>query len=477
MQRFKHLVLSTFLLAQIAATGTAQTIDPLLETMFQRTLDSMIVVLNSKGLGASVQISTDAVWAGAAGISSANPLEELTTDHVFGIGSVHKTMTAGCILQMADEGKLSIEDSLHEWLDTFPFINPNITIRQLLRHQSGIYDVITNPDYQPTILTDLDSIWKWDDVIRTFIHAPLFQPGASFSYSNTNYLLLGLIIEKVGGRPYHEELRDRFLKPLNLNSIVLPPYEAFPPDVAHLWLDLNGDGTVDDAHDFFSSWKSWHSSAAPAGSYFSTPADMARWMRAYMNGSLLSPAMMTAMKTSVTTPFPNGTKYGLGIMDRNIFGLKAYGHGGDAGFSASVWYFPSKDISIAVLNNDGRRTSWSLIPTVTALLRTYLKYETLTSANEEVSSEALQLTAFPNPFLEGLSITTNLPESVSSTRFVLSNALGERVAETETGYVSDGLQQFKLEDLAGLPSGLYFLTSYLDGQLVTSRKIMHQTGG
>ena len=477
MKRFRHLLLSVVLLTQAIAIGTAQSIPSSLDYWLQRTLDSMIIVLDAKGLGASVQISTGATWAGATGISSIPPFstpDSVTTDDVFGIGSVNKTITAGCILQMADEGKLTLDDPLHKWLDTFQFINPNITLRQLMRHQSGIYDILSNPDFQPTIFADQDSVWKWADAIRGFIKAPVFQPGASWSYSNTNYLLLGLIIEKVSGKPYHEEIRNRFLTPLGLASPIIPPYEAYPPDVAHLWLP-NANGTVSDQHNLFSNWKSWHSTAAPAGAYYSTPADMARWMRTYMSGSLLSPAMMTAMKTSVTSTLQGGTRYGLGIMDRLIFGLKAYGHGGDAGYSSSVWYFPTKDISIAVLNNDGRRNSWALIPTVTALLRMYLKFEPSLTDAQELTTESLHLMIFPNPFGQELNIAATLPEGVSAARFVLTNAMGERVAETVHSQLGGGQQSFKLDYLSGLPSGLYFLASYLDGELVTHQKLMHQT--
>lgn len=477
MTRLKHLFLSVLCCAQAASMASAQTVPAQLAAQFERTLDSMLIVVNAKGLGAAVQLSSGAVWAGGAGISSLPifaPPDSIRPEDLFGIGSVHKTITSACILQMADEGKLGIDDPLHKWLDTFPHINPNITLRQLMRHQSGIYDILGNPAFQPTIFADQDSVWRWEDAIRTFIKAPIFQPGASWSYSNTGYMLLGLVIEKVSGKPYHTELRDRFLTPLGLTATVMPPYEAYPPDVAHVWLDLNGDGVPADEHNLFSNWKSWHSTAAPAGAYFSTPTDMARWMRTYMSGALLTPATMTAMKTTVTTPLNGGTRYGLGIMDRLIFGLRAYGHGGDAGYSASVWYFPTKDISIAVLNNDGRRTSWAILPTVTALLRTYLKLEATVPVRQAVGAEQLGMAAFPNPFSESLDIRATLPDGVSSVQFVLSNALGERVAETGAEQRSAGQQDFHLDQLGGLPSGLYLLTAYVDGKAAGWRKVMRQ---
>lgn len=452
-------------LLPFCAVGTAQTVPQKLDSLLRHTLDSMFNVLKPKGFSASVQLPNGAVWAGSAGISEENPTVEISTEHVFGIGSVHKTITAASILKFADAGILSLGDSLHAWLDTFNFINPNITIRQLLRHQSGIYDVITSPAYQPAINAVPDSIWAFDDVIKTFIKAPLFQPGAGWSYSNTNYLLLGMIIEKASGLPYFQEIRDQFLTPLALNSLVLPPWEAFTPKVAHLWLDLNGDGVVDDADIYFSDWNSWYSTAAPAGSYFSTPADMARWIRAYMSGTLLSPGMMAELKTTVSTNFPGGTKYGLGIMERNIQALKAWGHGGDAGYSASVWYFPAKDVSVVVLNNDGQKNSWSLIPTVAALLKTYIECEAQIVENQEVTSPVLGISTFPNPFLNEISVSMDLPKAVESARFALTDALGRAVCVFEKEKLAAGPQVLRFEKLSGLPSSTYFLTIDLAGKM------------
>jgi D-alanyl-D-alanine carboxypeptidase len=467
----KRKISAASLLAMLAWLPlSAQTVPPGLAEYFEQALDSMRTVLNVKGLGASVQISDDAVWAGGAGISSVNPLDSIGPDHVFAIGSVNKTITAACVLQLADEGVLHLDDSLHQWLDPFPFVNPNITIRQLLRHQSGLYDFLNNPNYQPTIGAAPDSIWALADVLTTFMRPPLFAPGTGWSYCNTNYLLLGLIIEKATEQPFYEACRARFLTPLGLNTLNMPPFEPFPAQVAHLWLDLNGDGVVDDAHSIFSTWDAWYSSASPAGSYYSTPTDMARWMRAYMSGTFLSPDMMAEMKATVLTTLPGGTQYGLGIMDRGIFGQQAYGHGGDAGYSASVWYFPDKDISIAVLNNDQRKNSWALAPVVAALMKSYVTFESQTTENQEIAS-IFDFQVFPNPFVERLLVSLDLPVRAEALEIQLLNVLGEKVAVTTLENLPSGEHRVELSNLNGVPSGLYFLTAYLDGKTAQVWKV------
>ncbi len=452
-----------FLLLLFGLRSTAQTVPPKLDSMLRRTLDSMLLVVNAKGFGGAVQLPNGAVWSGGAGISSASPFEEIGSDHAFNIGSVTKTITSAAILQLADAGTLALDDSLHQWLDTFQYINPNITIRQLLRHQSGIYDVLTNPNAQPFWVQNPDSIWRLEDVITTFIRPQLFQPGANFSYSNTNYLLLGLIIEAATGKPYYQDARDRFFTPLGLGSVSAMPLEPQPPTIAHLWLDLNGDGQVEDAHDFFSNWNSFASTGGPAGIYYSTPSDMARWMRAYMSGTLLSPAMMAQAKTTVSTPFNGGTRYGLGLMERNFQTYKAFGHGGDAGYSASVWYFPAQDVSVAVLNNDGRRNSWTLAPVVLALLKTYIACTTMVSASDVATAEPMRV--FPNPFSGDLNLSVNIPAGTREAQVVLTNALGEKVASEQLPNLPEGVQTLRLSSLEKLPAGLYFTTLVLDGRM------------
>jgi D-alanyl-D-alanine carboxypeptidase len=462
-----------WLLALLLAAqfGNAQDINPKLAAMLQHTLDSMRQVLNVKSLSAAVTLPGGETWAGAKGISSLNPLDSATTSHLYAIGSITKTFTAGCVLQLADEGLLSLDDSLHEWVDTIPFINPNITIRQLLRHQSGLYDVITDGAFQPAMNAHPDSIWQYQDVVETFIHAPYFQPGGGFRYSNTNYLLLGIIIEKATGNPYYLELHNRFALPLGLGSMAMLPYEPLTADVANLWLDLNGDGITDDTQELFETWNAFNSSAAPAGAYYSNATDLSKWIRTYFRGDLLSAVMMAQMKTTVATTFPSGTKYGLGVMERNYLGLQGFGHGGDVGYSASAWYFPAKDISIAVLNNDAKNNSWTLAPVITALLQTYIDCENAVSPVHEIAPAAT-VRVFPNPFSHEINLAMEATASAAPVRFKLVDALGRVVWASDTIATQGGAVVCSAMRLEQLPNGLYFLQALQgDGELGKAVKV------
>lgn len=432
---------------------SAQPVDTSLAAIFDHTLDSMKTALNVKSLSVAVQLSDGAIWAGAKGLDSQFPQTAVTPDHAYAIGSVTKTLTAACVLQLADEGLISLDDSLHNWLDTFAYINPNITVRQLLRHQSGIYNFTSNPNFSPTLNAYPDSVFALTDILETFVGPPIFQPGASWSYSNTNYTLLGLIIETVTGQPYYQEIRDRLITPLNLTLIAALPQEPAPPLIADFWYDSNGDGITDSSTDL-ASWNAQISAAGPAGAYYSTATEMARWMRAYMSGTLLSPGMMDQLKTTVSG---GGGKYGLGIMEQTFMGNKGYGHRGDIGYSASVFYFPEKDISIAVLNSDGKNTSPTLTPVIIAYLKAFMNWTppVASSASEQPLDE--KLAAFPNPFQSILHITTPDGPPQPSLRFVLTDAQGQRLRESadET-----------MEGLDALPAGVYFIHAEKQGRMV-----------
>lgn len=472
MKNFKtaYSVLFLFL---FLGKSTAQNIDPQLDFLLSETLDSMKKVLGVKSLGAAMQFPDDQVWARSVGISEEDPdTVEVSPDHRYCIGSITKTITSACVLQLADEGILNLDDSLHEWLDTFPFVNPNITIRQLLRHQSGLYDVITNPAYNTANNAQLDSVWSLKNLIKDYIKAPLFAPGAGWSYSNTNYVLLGLIIEKATGSNYFSEYRSRFFTPLGLGSFALMPYDPTPEPRAHVWLNLGGPA-LEDADWFFSNWTSFFTSAGPAGGYFATPTDVAKWTRAFMSGKLHTPGMMAQAKTVVTAPgLPNGTKYGLGLMSRKMLGLDALGHGGDIGYSSFALYFPQKDVSIAVLNNDQKKTSWMLQPVIQALLKTCMDYQMSVAVSNPLKVNELEINFSPNPFSEKLDVSLVLPQKSASVEVVLTNLMGQKMAAISVENLPEGRQFLEIPNLGNLPSGVYFAQIFVENRLVGSSKIL-----
>ena len=468
----RGMAIALFMLIHIAV-GYAQTISPVLDSILNKRLRDQRNSLGVKGLSAAVTFPDGSVWSGGAGVSSLAPLDSITKDHAFNIGSVTKTITSACILQMADDSLLQLDDKISEWLPPFNFIDSNITIRQLLRHQSGIYDIITSPGFQPAMLNDIDSMWTKHNAIKTFIQTPDFAPGTSWAYSNTNYLLLGMIIEAVSGQLYHQEIRERFLDPLNLATFAHPPFETLPPSVSNVWLDLNGDGTTDDAGGFIYEWNSFNYVAGPSGAYFSTSADLARWITTLVGTEdVLSPGMLQqAQVTASGATLPAGTKYGLGLMERKFMNITAFGHGGDLGYCANAWYFPSKDIGIAVLNNDASKNSWQVAPVVQALLQAYMNYQLATPAVAP-AEEVYEMRVSPNPFTDMIYLTATLPEQTTSVKCEIVNTLGQTVLVFPSIKTNENTVNMPLQMTGYLPGGTYFLRVFADGQMIGTHKVL-----
>jgi CubicO group peptidase (beta-lactamase class C family) len=466
-----RIILLSIFLSVSVNRSYSQSISPVLDSLLNRTLDSMQTVLANKSLSAAIEMPNNFNWKYATGVSGGNPLVNVQSTDIYLIGSVTKTIIAAAVLQLADSAVLNLDDSLHHWLDTMQYIDPNITIRQLLRHQSGLHDLLYHPQFQPAMLADQDSIWDPADLISTFLLPAPNQPGSSWSYCNTNFFLLGMIIEAATGDEFYTVLRNKFFSPLQLNTIGIPAFENVTSNVAHVWIDLDGDGFVDDAHNFYWNFLSLNAAGGAAGGYYSTASDLSKWMRTYMRGDLHSPQMMLEAKTTIAASgVPNGS-YGLGLMKKTFLGLQAFGHGGDLSYSASSWYFPDRDISISVLNNDSRKNSWTLVPVISALLKTYNEWLLTSNVNENIS-ESIQTSVFPNPFSDQISLSCQSKKYFKQLNFEIINLLGEKMIVTEMSNVSPSYQTVDFKNLSGLPSGIYIFNILSSDGLLKSIKLV-----
>ncbi len=438
-------------------------IDPIFADKLQHTLDSMHNVLGIKGLSAAIRLPGGEIWGGASGVSSESPLDSMTKNHRLAMGSVTKTMVSAVILQLAEEGELELEDQLNEWLPTYNDVNDTVTIRQLLQHRSGIYNFTNHPNFNTSIGSPyMNQIWTPEEVIAYFVNAQIFNPGASFSYSNTNYLLLGLIIEAATGQSFHEAMRERLIEPFELNQTFLPIAEPWQSPVGHLWLDLNNNNSVVDFHQTFYNWTALHTSTAAAGGYFSTPSDLVEWMYQYQAGDALGEAIRAEMQTVI--PAPGLGSYGLGTSQRTIGGYTAIGHGGDISYSTASYYFPNEEVAISVQANDGRVISWNLDGTLVAIMNTYLNCDQTTSTQQVqvLSPEAI----FPNPFKEDINIQLPLASPAS---IEVYDSRGQQVAQ----WIADDGRSIRWagqhQSGQALPSGTYFFRIQQAGQVYTAR--------
>jgi len=311
--------------------------DPVLAGRLQKTIDSMLIAKNVKGISAGVYYPGMGTWKGVSGIS--HPGVPIDSDMQFAIASNTKLFTAVLLLKLAENTLLSIDDSLHEFLPSYNNIDSTITIRQLLNHTSGLDDVTSVPGYPDSIMNNPRRMYTPAELM-TWAGEPTFAPGKGWEYCNTNYLLAGMIAEKVTGKSYATLLRDSILNPLKLDSTFLDVFETVPPVIAHPWQagrDNNATPRI-----------ALNSAAWAAGAMYSNSSEMLQWYDALMNGKVINSQSLKEMTTFVGTG-----RYGMGIAETVVNNVRVWTHGGQiwGGYNSSMMYDPQTGAIVCVLTN------------------------------------------------------------------------------------------------------------------------------
>ncbi|QES46700.1 peptidase [Streptomyces venezuelae] len=283
-------------------------------------------------------------WAGTAGVGDLRTGEKRQAQERFRAGSITKTFVATVLLQLEAEGRLSLDDSVEKWLPGLVQGNGHsgrtITLRQLLNHTSGVFsytedEAFVEKVFGPGFLRHRYDTWKPEQLVRVAMaHQPYFAPGTDWRYSNTNYVLAGLVIEKATGNPYAKEVQRRILGPLHLDATVLPGTRAGMPEPAgraYSKLSPEATGPTHDVTELNPSI------AGAAGEIVTDARDLNDFYRALLSGRLLGPRQLRDMTTTVPVPGAEGVGYGLGIMSiRLSCGTEVWGHGGGIHGSSST---------------------------------------------------------------------------------------------------------------------------------------------
>jgi D-alanyl-D-alanine carboxypeptidase len=283
----------------------------------------------------------------AAGLSRLQPPTRMKVTDRFRIASVTKTFVATVVLQLAAERRLRLDDRVERWLPGLLANGGAITLRQLLGHTSGLFDYDEDEAWARARIANPAREWSPRELVAIATsHPPEFAPGTAWAYSNTNYVVLGLVVESVTGKRLDPVLRERIVRRLRLRATSYPTGTAMPGPAAHGYVGARPGlpippGTQLDVTTLLSP------SAWGAGQMVSNGDDLTQFLGALLGGRLLPARQLAAMKAGVTDG-----EYGLGLMITYTRCGTAFGHRGDIpGYRSIVWSTGDGRRAAAVLVN------------------------------------------------------------------------------------------------------------------------------
>ena len=326
------------------------------EDVFQSILDRSIME-DVPGVMMAIHGPDGVIWSGASGIANRETGDPMTPNLLSRMGSVTKTFVSALILQLSDENHFQLDDPIEQWLPGAIANGENITIRHLMNMTSGLFNYTEDDEFVEIMLSESERHWSPTELIaEAMSHEPYFLPGEGWRYSNTNYVLLGILAEQIAGQSVADQLRTRFTEPLGLTDTVFGSNTTFAGPHAHGYADYDDDGVLDE-HTYYDA-----SLAGAAGDGVSTVSDLATWARALYGGTVLSDQSHADIYNFISLQglFPAGMNgsYGLGVFqleyDASLLGipLTAVGHdGGIPGYVTLMFYLPKHDIAVAIMIN------------------------------------------------------------------------------------------------------------------------------
>ncbi|WP_329276830.1 serine hydrolase domain-containing protein [Streptomyces sp. NBC_01451] len=319
------------------------------------TRDAMNAAVRDGVPGVALQAKDrHGVWKATAGVGNRKTKQPRSADDNFRAGSITKTFIATVLLQLEAEGRVSLDDTVDKWLPGVVRGNGHdgrsITLRQLLNHTSGIFSYTDDERLQSEVFLpegffkNRYRTWTPDEIVGIAMgHRPEFAPGTAWGYSNTNYTLAGMVIEKVTGDSYGDEVRRRVIEPLGLHGTYMPgtdPTVPRPSSRAYSQLAENTTGRIYDVTELNPSV------ANSAGEIVSNAGDLNRFYSALLRGRVLPAEQLAEMRTTVAAEAVDG-RYGLGLIENKLScGVTVWGHSGGIHGSSSV----------AVTTADGRHS-------------------------------------------------------------------------------------------------------------------------
>jgi D-alanyl-D-alanine carboxypeptidase len=344
--------------------------------MLRAALDARLEALRAKagipGISASILFPDGSIWEGTAGLADVAAKRPVTIQTAFPIASVSKTFTSALILALVEDGRLGLDVPVVTYLPTLR-IDRAITVRELLDHRSGLRDFYFHPAIDKALLAHPEAVW---DPARSlsYVGKPYARPGTSWHYSNTNYLILGMLAEAVGHASVAAQLHERFLGPLGLDHTFYQGVDTPLGPLAHSYrftgaspklppIDLSAGMPV-------VPFTSVVTAAGAAGSIATTSGDLAHWARALYDGPALTRGSRADMVADalLTAPYKPSVAYGLGVQVASIDGHVTLGHSGRfLGARAAMRWVPDERIAIAVVTGQSRSDPSVIVANLLAL--------------------------------------------------------------------------------------------------------------
>jgi D-alanyl-D-alanine carboxypeptidase len=352
--------LSAFLLVIIAfGCANSDKISSQGTDRVQLVLDSLVTANELPGANFSVILSNQSMFHYSSGFAVMEKQQKMTSEHILFSGSIGKTYAVALLLQELEQGQISLDDKLISHFPDTPWLSrlPNmdkITIRMLLQHTSGLPEYVMQQATWDSIYTNPDKIWTYYDRMEIiFDMEPVHEPGKGWAYSDTNYILLGMLIEKLSQEAYYDLLSSRILIPEDLRFTfpsIRRDLEGIPQGYSKLPEMFRIPGRVlENGRYIFNPQMEW-----TGGGLVSSTSDLAIWARIYYCGTLFS----DSLKQTIITPNKEGfnlgpgMSYGMGsFIYQTGFG-PAYAHTGFVpGFNSIFAYYPELDVAVAFQTN------------------------------------------------------------------------------------------------------------------------------
>jgi D-alanyl-D-alanine carboxypeptidase len=293
----------------------------------------------------------------ATGFSDLEAKRQMKPNDIMAAGSVGKTYAAALAMQLVKEGKIALDDKIEKYLGQEKWFArlPNardITVRQLMNHTSGLVRYEFKDQFTKDLTANPDKVWKPEELLAyLFDEKAAFEAGRGWDYSDTNYIVLGMIIERVTGKKYYDEVKSRVLKPLRLQN-------TFPQDRREIRGLIQGyagadnpfggkDLVLENGKFIINPQFEW-----TGGGMVSTAEDLARWAKSMYEGKAFDASLLPEMLAGVPAKLGRDAKYGLGVIIRPTAAGLTYGHSGFfPGYVTEMAYFPEHKIALAVQTN------------------------------------------------------------------------------------------------------------------------------